>query len=152
MDSPAQAGDKTAYEPLVRRYWRLMVSVAYHQGLDLQAAEDAAQEAFIKAWWALPRFDPAKGRLRAWLCRIALHVAIDAQRRARPVEVLDEQIPDTESNPAGQVEVPSVATGIWVRQALWVVIALSRRIFPDLASFFAALAALAAVESPLALV
>lgn len=100
----AQAGDKAAYGQLVQRYQRLIVSVAYHQGLDLETAEDVAQETFIKAWLALPRFRESAGSLRAWLCRIAINVAIDAYRRDRPTQDLDERVLDGESNPAEQVE------------------------------------------------
>src|SRR5512135_1187061 len=91
----AQAGDKTAYGQLVQRYRRLVVSVAYHHGLELAAAEDAAQETFVKAWLALPRYRESIGSLRAWLCRIAINTARDAQRRERPVQELDEQIMDS---------------------------------------------------------
>lgn len=100
----AQAGDKTAFEQLVRRYQRLVVGVAYHQGLDLAAAEDVAQETFVKAWLALPHFRESAGSLRAWLCRIAINTAIDALRRERPVQALEEHLPDRNSDPDEQVE------------------------------------------------
>lgn len=104
----AQAGDKAAYGQIVQRYQRLVISVAYHQGLDLAAAEDAAQEAFIKAWLALPRFRQPAGRasggLRAWLCRIAINTAADIRRRTRPTDELDEDAPDDESDPEAQAE------------------------------------------------
>ncbi len=100
----AQAGDKAAYGQLVQRYRRLVVSVAYHHGLDLGEAEDAAQETFVKAWLALPRYREPLGSLRAWLCRIAINTAHDAQRRRRLAEELDEQMVDGESGPAEQAE------------------------------------------------
>ncbi len=112
----AQAGDKAAFEQLVRRYERLLVSVAYHRGLDLQTAEDVAQEAWVKAWLALPRYRDSLGSLRAWLCRIAINVAIDSQRRERPTQDLDERTPDETSNPAEQVE--TVVSVEAVRQAV----------------------------------
>jgi RNA polymerase sigma-70 factor (ECF subfamily) len=89
----AQAGDKAAFGQLVQRYQRLLVSVAYHQGLDLATAEDVAQETFIKAWLALPRFQ-LDGNWKAWLCRIAINTAADAHRRTRPTQILDESTPD----------------------------------------------------------
>ncbi len=100
----AQAGDAAAYEQLVMRYQRLVVSVAYHQGLGLAEAEDVAQEAFVKAWLALPRYSPALGSWRAWLCRIAINLAIDHHRRARPEIELDETWPDFDKGPAEQAE------------------------------------------------
>ena len=103
----AQAGDQAAYGQLVQRYQRLAVSVAYHQGLELADAEDAAQEAFVKAWLARQRYREGAGSWRAWLCRIAINTARDALRRARPVQELDEYWPDTASSPAEQAEVQS---------------------------------------------
>ena len=100
----AQAGDKVAFGQLVRRYERLLVSVAYHRGLDLQTAQDAAQEAWVKAWLALPRYRESLGSLRAWLCRIAINAAIDARRRDRPAQDLDERMPDENNSPADQAE------------------------------------------------
>ncbi len=112
----AQAGDKAAYGQLVQHYQRLVVSVAYHNGLDMAQAEDAAQETFIKAWLALPRYRESAGSLRAWLCRIAINTARDAYRRARPAEELGEQIIDGENDPAEQAEVNAEAAA--VRRAL----------------------------------
>ena len=112
----AQAGDQAAYGQLVQRYQRLAVSVAYHQGLELADAEDVAQEAFVKAWLALPRYRESAGSWRAWLCRIAINTARDALRRARPLEELDEGLPDSSSSPAEQAEVRSRRAA--VRRAL----------------------------------
>jgi len=112
----AQAGDKAAYGQLVQRYQRLVVSVAYHHGLDLAEAEDAAQETFIKAWLALPRYRESAGSLRPWLCRIAINTARDIHRRERPVQELDEQIMDSENSPAEQAEAMAKARA--VRRAL----------------------------------
>lgn len=108
----AQAGDQAAYGQLVQHYYPLVVSTAYHQGLDLAAAQDAAQETFIKAWLALPRFT---GNLKAWLCRIAINVAVDIHRRERPTAQLDEQA-DVAASPAEQAEARARARA--VRQAL----------------------------------
>jgi RNA polymerase sigma-70 factor (ECF subfamily) len=112
----AQAGDKAAFGQLVRRYERLLVSVAYHRGLDLQTAQDVAQEAWVKAWRALPRYTESLGSLRAWLCRIAINAAVDALRRDRPVQDLDEHMPDEAGDPAGQAE--TVANVRAVRRAV----------------------------------
>ncbi len=112
----AQAGDQTAYGQLVQKYQRLIVSVAYRQGLDLEAAEDVAQEAFVKAWLALPKYRPSAGSWRAWLCRIALNLAIDVQRRERPRYALDDSLPDCGSGPAEQAEADLQARA--VRRAL----------------------------------
>lgn len=111
----AQAGDQAAYGQLVQHYYPLIVSAAYHQGLDLAAAQDAAQETFIKAWLALPRFRATDGNLKAWLCRIAINVAVDMYRRERPTAQLDEQV-GAAASPAEQVEARARVRA--VRQAL----------------------------------
>jgi RNA polymerase sigma-70 factor (ECF subfamily) len=100
----AQAGDQAAFGRLVERYQRLVVSVAYHHGLDLAAAQDAAQETFVKAWLALPRYRESAGSLRGWLCRIAINTARDAQRRERPTEALNEETLDGEGGPEAAAE------------------------------------------------
>lgn len=112
----AQAGDQAAYGQLVERYQRLIVSVGYRQGLDLAEAEDMAQETFVKAWLALPRYRPEAGTWRAWLCRIALNQAIDAHRRDRPRLALDERLADRALGPAEQAE--RALQGQAVRRAL----------------------------------
>jgi len=108
----AQAGDKAAYGLLVQRYQRLIVSVAYRQGLDLASAEDVAQETFVKAWLALPRFRESAGSWRAWLCRIAINAAIDTLRHDRPSEELDERVPDDGGGPADQAEAGARARAV----------------------------------------
>lgn len=75
----ARAGDARAFEELVRPHWEVMFRVAVVVTRDAAAAEDAAQEALVKAWRALDRFrvgDP----LRPWLLRI---VANEARNRRR---------------------------------------------------------------------
>jgi RNA polymerase sigma-70 factor, ECF subfamily len=112
----AQAGDKAAYGELVGHYQRLLVSVAYRQGLDLVEAEDVAQEAFVKAWLALPKYKPSVGSWRAWLCRITINLAIDSHRRQRPRLDLDEALADQGPGPAEQAEMGRRAK--LVRQAM----------------------------------
>lgn len=74
----ARSGDESAYAELVTRYRDLAMRVARvaAPGTDL---EDAVQEAFVKAWFALSRFH-AGAPFRPWLCRI---VANEAKNRAR---------------------------------------------------------------------
>ena len=112
----AQAGDKAAFGELVDQSRRLLVSVVYRQGLDWAEAEDVAQEAFVRAWLALPRYKPSVGSWRAWLCRIAINLAIDFHRRRKPQVSLDDELPDGAGGPAEQAEKRMRAQQ--VRQAL----------------------------------
>jgi len=79
----AQRGDREAFGRLVYRYREGTVNVVYRMCGDVQLAEDAAQDAFIRAWDALPRYRH-RGTFKAWLYRIALNCARDALRRQRP--------------------------------------------------------------------
>ncbi|MFJ8964730.1 sigma-70 family RNA polymerase sigma factor [Lentzea sp. NPDC102401] len=57
---------------------------------DGQAAEEAVQEVFLRAWRSADRFDPALASLRVWLFAIARNVVIDeARARARHHRRLD---------------------------------------------------------------
>jgi RNA polymerase sigma factor (sigma-70 family) len=77
----AREGDDAAYEGLVKRYGQIAFRVAWLVTHDRGEAEDAAQEAFVKAYYALPRFRP-DAPFRPWLLRI---VANEARNRARSV-------------------------------------------------------------------
>jgi RNA polymerase sigma-70 factor (ECF subfamily) len=97
----AQNGDRNAFGELVRRHYQGVVLVVYRMCGDTGLAEDAAQEAFIRAWMNLPSYQP-KGCLRNWLYRIAVNVALDVLRR-KPEETLEDEeglmIPDQAAGP-----------------------------------------------------
>jgi len=76
----ARRGDAGAYGVLVERYQDLAFRIAYIILKDKAEAEDAAQEAFIKAYYALPRFR-AGAPFRPWLLQIVANRARN-QRRA----------------------------------------------------------------------
>ena len=75
----ARKGDVRAYERLVAAYEHLAFRVAYVITRSAADAEDAAQEAFVKAYYALPRFRSGAS-FRPWLLRI---VANEARNRLR---------------------------------------------------------------------
>lgn len=92
----ARRGEGWACRELVRFHqrpihalmWRMLGS-AGRRGL----AEDLTQEAFLRAFRALPRFDPrGAAPLSAWLLRIAARTAIDELRRRRPVMAALERV------------------------------------------------------------
>ena len=66
----AQDGDREAFNQLVIHYQSLAYNVAYRILSDGDAAADAAQEAFISAFRAMPRF--RGGSFKAWLMRIGV--------------------------------------------------------------------------------
>jgi RNA polymerase sigma-70 factor, ECF subfamily len=73
----ARNGDVNAYETLVQHYQELAFRVAYQVTGDAADAEDAAQEAFVNAYYALGRFRQG-APFRPWLLRI---VANEARNR-----------------------------------------------------------------------
>lgn len=84
----ARRGDAAAVDELFRRHWPSAYRAAYLVTGDAAAAEDVAQEAFLKAVAALDRFDRRRP-LGPWLHRIAVNRAIDharsrAQRHETP--------------------------------------------------------------------
>ncbi len=90
----ALAGSQSAFEQIVRRFQRPMVSLIVRMTGDRAQAEDLAQEAFVKAFRSLSAFDTTK-RLSSWLFRIAHNTAIDALRTPHPATVsLDAGEPD----------------------------------------------------------
>ncbi len=97
----AQHGDRNAFGELVRRHYQGVVLVVTRMCGDTGLAEDAAQEAFMRAWVNLPSFQP-KGCLRNWLYRIAINAALDVLRH-KPEETLDDEqalkMPDQAADP-----------------------------------------------------
>jgi len=76
----AQNGDRSAYGELVRIHHQGVIQVVYRMCGDADLAEDAAQDAFIRAWLNLHSFR-AGSSLRSWLYRIAVNAALDVLRR-----------------------------------------------------------------------
>lgn len=87
----ARQGDSSAFGELVRCHYPEIVTVLYRLCGDEQMAEDAAQEAFIKAWVNLPSYHP-QAPLRHWLYRIAVNAAHDLMRRRSDLPVEDVEL------------------------------------------------------------
>jgi RNA polymerase sigma-70 factor (ECF subfamily) len=78
----ALGGSQPAFEQIVRRYQRPVLSLLVRLTGDRALAEDLAQETFVKAFRNLAAFDVTR-RLSAWILRIAHNTGIDAMRRRR---------------------------------------------------------------------
>jgi len=72
-------GDVAAFEPLVEKYRQRIWRLAYNVLRDREEAWDVAQEAFIKAYQALPSFR-GQSAFYTWLYRITMNVAADRAR------------------------------------------------------------------------
>jgi RNA polymerase sigma factor (sigma-70 family) len=97
----ARAGDRAAFEALVRRYRGRVILFARALRQRPEEAEDLAQETFVRAFLCLPAYEP-RGQFRSWLFGIAVNVCREQQRsdRRRPpmVPTSDEgewRAPDT---------------------------------------------------------
>jgi RNA polymerase sigma factor (sigma-70 family) len=77
------AGDTAAAAALVRRYQARVYGLALTIVGNRAAAEDIAQEAFLKAWRYATSYDARRGRVDTWLLTITRNAAIDAVRHRR---------------------------------------------------------------------
>lgn len=96
-----RAGDATAFDRLVRRHQDRIHRLARRLLNDPEAALDAAQETFVKAWRALDRFE-GHALFSTWLTRIAINQCRNELRRRKTVKhtrplSLDAPVPGTET-------------------------------------------------------
>jgi RNA polymerase sigma-70 factor, ECF subfamily len=90
--SAAKAGDATAFEELVNRYERKIFRLGLNITQNREDAEDVMQEAFLKSYKNLDRFQ-GDSRFYTWLVRIAVNEALMKLRKRRPNQVsLDEPL------------------------------------------------------------
>jgi RNA polymerase sigma-70 factor (ECF subfamily) len=82
----ARRGDEGAYNQLVEKHRRELHAHCYRMLGSVHDAEDALQEALLRAWRGLARFE-GRSSLRSWLYRIATNTCLDAIAR-RPKRVL----------------------------------------------------------------
>jgi RNA polymerase sigma-70 factor (ECF subfamily) len=109
----AQQGDAEAFDALVSKYLRRVVSIAFGIVRNAQDAEDLAQEAFVKAYQSIGRFrtgDP----FGPWLFRIATNLSLDLLRRRRrfPHEGIGDDAPAARRDDA---ELPAWSNAIAAR-------------------------------------
>jgi len=89
-----QAGDPDAFETLVRVHGGRLLSVARRFLPNNEDAQDAVQEAFIKAFRAIGTFEE-RAQLHTWLHRILVNTALMKirSRKRRPEESIDDLLP-----------------------------------------------------------
>jgi RNA polymerase sigma-70 factor (ECF subfamily) len=78
-----------AFERLLPAYRRRVFGLAYSMLRDRAAAEDLAQEVFVKLWLALPRYD-GRAQLSTWIYAITRNAAISALRSRRQLVSLSD--------------------------------------------------------------
>ena len=100
----AKAGDISAFNTLVNRYERKIFRLTQNITQNREDAEDAMQEAFLKAFEHLADFE-GNSRFYTWLVRIAVNQALMKLRRRRPnVISLDEEIDTGEDMMPREIE------------------------------------------------
>ena len=90
----SQAGDTEAFGELVTKYRTKIFTMVYGMVRNEHDAWDLAQEAFVRAWHSIHRFE-GRSSFYTWLYSLTVNLAIDSLRRkGRCVEVeLDDAIP-----------------------------------------------------------
>src|SRR5215472_5869706 len=90
-------GDREAFEMIIRTHSRQLFAIAYGILQHREEAEDAVQDALVKAWKSRWRVrDPEK--FPAWICMIARHRARDVFRKRKPVLMAESLIESSEPN------------------------------------------------------
>ena len=110
------AGDVHAFEPLVKRHQRRLVGFATRMLGDADAAQDAAQEAFLRLWRIRARWRPG-GSVEGFLLRAVRNVCLDYARAARPTEPWDGEA-GTEGEPGPEAQCETRATAAAIREAV----------------------------------
>jgi RNA polymerase sigma-70 factor, ECF subfamily len=101
----AAAGDADAFEQLVRDHSERLFSVLLRFTADAEEAEEALQEAFLRAWRGIGRFE-RRSSFFTWIYRIAIN---EAKRRAerQPAAELaraDEEVAEQARDPAPELD------------------------------------------------
>jgi RNA polymerase sigma-70 factor (ECF subfamily) len=108
----AQGGDRVAFGELVRWHREGVINVVYRMCGDVNLAEDAAQEAFVRAWQHLPNYRP-RTPFRNWVYRIATNAALDVLRREREtVDVDGLSLVSPDGGPEAAVEAEERGEGV----------------------------------------
>jgi RNA polymerase sigma-70 factor (ECF subfamily) len=99
----AQAGDRDAFRVLVERYQGRVFRLALRVMRDEEQARDVSQEAFLKVYRSIDRFE-GRSSFYTWLYRLVMNLCLDAKRRdksSRHVEWNEEVALDTAGGVSG---------------------------------------------------
>ncbi len=97
-------GDEYAMASLFDRYSKIVYSVALRVLRDPAAAEDVLQEVFMQIWRSPDGFVATRGSLGGWLAVVSRNRSIDALRRKRPAESVEEIALASDYNLADEAE------------------------------------------------
>jgi RNA polymerase sigma-70 factor (ECF subfamily) len=94
-----KAGDESAFDFLVQKYRRPLVSFMYRMARNTAAAEDLAQEVFLRVYRSRQTYE-ASAKFTTWLYRIATNLAVNHARdtrKERPEVMVSLDEPDEET-------------------------------------------------------
>ena len=102
-----KAGDEESFELLLRKYRTPLVNFLYRMVRDSAAAEDLAQEVFLRVYRARKEYAPS-AKFTTWMFRIATNVALNSVRdnRHRRMEISMDQTADIGDEEHPAMEVP----------------------------------------------
>ena len=100
----AKAGDRIAFERLLRQHERLVLATALRLLGNLEDAQDAAQEVFLKLHRNLAKVE-SSGNLAGWLYKVTVNVCHDHRRRQPRTAGMEEvsEIPAAGAGPDGEL-------------------------------------------------
>ena len=102
-------GDQTAWDAIVRMYWRKVFNVAYKFVGKHEEAEDLAQEIFLKIFKSLDTFD-RRANFQTWLVSVSRNLCIDHYRSVRKErQTIDRAVDASELTPASNDPGPMAA-------------------------------------------
>jgi RNA polymerase sigma-70 factor (ECF subfamily) len=108
----AQRGDADAFERLVRKFDPDLRGFT-HRVLGPAWTEDVLQEAYLRAFRALPQYRVERGAFRSWLYRIAYRCCLDEQRRKRRRQVVWALGIEEVSSPHTPESAVAARNGLW---------------------------------------
>ena len=97
-----KAGDDAAFDYLVQKYRRPIISFMYRMAHNAAAAEDLAQEVFLRVYRSRENYEPS-AKFSTWLYRIATNLGVNFARdtrHERPENVTNLDEPDAETGQA----------------------------------------------------
>src|SRR6476646_3700046 len=107
----ARSGDENAYAALVEPHRRELRAHCYRMLGSAHDAEDAVQDAMLRAWRGLPRFE-GRSSTRSWLYTITTNACLNAIERRPKARVLPVDFGDP-GDPHGGAGVPLVES-VWI--------------------------------------
>ena len=110
-------GDRSAFAKLRERHLNRVFSLALRVTGSRADAEDAAQEAFTRAWRKAASWRPGEAKFSTWLYRVTMNLCIDARRKPQN-EQLDPELPLADPQPGAETQLMAAEQEAQVRAAM----------------------------------